>query len=559
MADKYIFTMLGLNKYYGQKQVLKNINLCFFPGAKIGIVGENGSGKSTVLKIMAGMDDAFQGEAFITQGYQSRLVMQEPLLDSNQTVRQTLEDAFSSITTLLKEYDSLTGKMAEPMSDDDMTAAMNRMGELQDKLDVADAWNLDQKLATASDALCLPDDDRIVGTLSGGERRRVALCKALLEKPDLLLLDEPTNHLDAETVDWLEIQLKEYPGTVIIVTHDRYFLDNITKWILELEGGAGIPWEGNYSSWLEQKLSKLSAEQKKNSPRARALDRELGWLKMSNNDRQAMARTRIMEYAQLIARETATLKDDASVIQIAPGPELGDKVVEFADVSKAYGDQVLFNSAGFSIPRNAVVGLVGPNGAGKTTLFKMIVGQEKPDSGKVEIGTTVKIAYVDQGRENLSTDVSLLDEVSGGAAEIILGKQSIPVRQYLSRFGFKGADQQKMAGELSGGERNRLHLAKLLKVGGNVLLLDEPTNDLDVNTLRMLEEAVLDFAGTVLVISHDRYFLDRICTHLLVFEGDGKLRWFVGNFKEYEELRIKETGGHQFENRRNRYRKLVRA
>jgi ATP-binding cassette ChvD family protein len=485
--------------------------------------------------------------------------MQEPLLDSKQTVRQTLEEAFSSITTLLKEYDSLTTKMAEPMSDDEMTAAMNRMGELQDKLDAADAWNLDQKLGAASDALCLPDDERIVGTLSGGERRRVALCKALLEKPDLLLLDEPTNHLDAETVDWLEMQLREYPGTVIIVTHDRYFLDNITKWILELEGGAGIPWEGNYSSWLEQKLSKLTAEQKKNSPRARALDRELSWLKMSNNDRQAMARSRMLEYAQLVARETANQKEDSSVITIAPGPELGDRVVEFGGVSKAYGDQILFNDASFSIPRNAIVGLVGPNGAGKTTLFKMIVGQEKPDAGTVEIGATVKIAHVDQGRENLATDVSLLDEVSGGAADIMLGKMAVPVRQYLSRFGFKGADQQKMAGELSGGERNRLHLAKLLKVGGNVLLLDEPTNDLDVNTLRMLEEAILDFAGTVLVISHDRYFLDRICTHLLVFEGDGKLRWFVGNFKDYEEVRIKETGGHQFENRRNRYRKLVRA
>jgi ATP-binding cassette ChvD family protein len=449
--------------------------------------------------------------------------------------------------------------MAEPMSEDAMTAAMYRMGELQDKLDAAEAWNLDQKLATASDALCLPDDDRIVGTLSGGERRRVALCKALLEKPDLLLLDEPTNHLDAETVDWLEIQLRDYPGTVIIVTHDRYFLDNITKWILELEGGAGIPWQGNYSSWLEQKLSKLTADQKKNSARARALDRELNWLKMSNNDRQAMARTRIAEYAQLIARESATLKDDASVIQIAPGPELGGKVIEFENVSKQYGDQILFTDATFSIPRNAVVGLVGPNGAGKTTLLRMVIGQEQPDTGSVQIGSTVKIAYVDQGRENLATDISLLDEVSGGAAEIVIGKNSIPVRQYLARFGFKGADQQKMAGELSGGERNRAHLAKLLKVGGNVLLLDEPTNDLDVNTLRMLEEAILDFAGTVLVISHDRYFLDRICTHLLVFEGDGKLRWFVGNFREYEEMRIKETGGHQFENRRLKYRKLVKA
>ena len=559
MADKYIFTMLGLNKFYGQKQVLRNINLCFFPGAKIGIVGENGSGKSTVLRIMQGLDDAFQGQAFITPGYRSGIVMQEPLLDSQLTVRQTLEQAFSATTALLKEYDSITARMAEPMTDDDMSAAMTRMGELQDKLDAADAWNLDQKFGVASDALCLPDDDRIVGTLSGGERRRVALCKALLEQPDLLLLDEPTNHLDAETVDWLEAQLRDYPGTVIIVTHDRYFLDNITKWILELEGGYGIPWEGNYSSWLEQKLSKLSGDQKKESPRGRALARELNWLKMSINDRHAMAKARILEYAQLVARETATLKDDSSVIQIAPGPELGDRVIEFAEVSKQLGDQVLFTDATFSIPRNAVVGLVGPNGAGKTTLFNMVVGKEKPDTGNVEVGSTVKLAHVDQGRETLRTDISLIDEISEGAAEIVLGKYSIPVRQYLARFGFRGADQQKMAGELSGGERNRAHLAKLLKVGGNVLLLDEPTNDLDVNTLRMLEEAILDFAGTVLVISHDRYFLDRICTHLLIFEGDGKLRWFVGNFRDYEDLRAKETGGHQFENRRNRYRKLVRA
>jgi sulfate-transporting ATPase len=559
MADKYIFTMLGLNKFYGQKQVLRNINLCFFPGAKIGIVGENGSGKSTVLRLMAGLDDTFQGQAFITPGYQSGLVMQEPLLDSQLTVRQTLEQAFSAITSLLQEYDKITSHMAEPMSDDEMSAALTRMGELQDKLDAADAWNLDQKLGTASDALCLPDDDRIVGTLSGGERRRVALCKALLEKPDLLLLDEPTNHLDAETVDWLEAQLRDYPGTVIIVTHDRYFLDNITKWILELEGGYGIPWEGNYTSWLEQKLSKFSGDQKKDSPRGRALARELKWLKMSINDRHAMAKARIQEYAQLVARESATLKDDTSVIQIAPGPPLGDKVIEFDNVSKQFGDQMLFTDASFSIPRNAIVGLVGPNGAGKTTLFKMVVGQEKPDTGTVVVGQTVKIAHVDQGRETLGSDLTLIDEVSGGAAEIVLGKFSVPIRQYLARFGFRGADQQKMADALSGGERNRAHLAKLLKVGGNVILLDEPTNDLDVNTLRMLEEAILDFAGTVLVISHDRYFLDRICTHLLIFEGEGKLRWFVGNFRDYEDMRAKETGGHQFENRRNRYRKLVRA
>ncbi len=559
MADKYIFTMLRLNKFYGQRQVLKNINLCFYPGAKIGIVGENGSGKSTVLKIMAGLDEAFQGQAFITPGYRSGMVMQEPILDESLTVRQTLELAFGETTALLNEYNDITTKMAEPMSDDEMAAAMSRMGELQDKLDASDAWNLDQKFALASDALCLPDDSRLVSTLSGGERRRVALCKALLEQPDLLLLDEPTNHLDAETVNWLETQLRDYPGTVIIVTHDRYFLDNITKWILELEGGAGIPYEGNYTSWLEQKLSKLVTDEKKESPRGRALARELAWIKMSNKDRHNLAHSRIAEYEQLVARETATSKDDSAVIQIAPGPDLGDKVIEFENVSKQYGDTVLYTDVSFKIPRSAIVGLVGPNGTGKTTMMRMIVGQEKPDSGAVTVGTTVKTAYVDQSRESLRGDLSLLDDVGEGASEIVLGKNSVPIRQYLSRFGFKGAEQQKMVKDFSGGERNRCHLAKVLKAGGNVLLLDEPTNDLDVNTLRMLEEAILNFRGCVLVISHDRFFLDRICTHLLVFEGEGNVRWFDGNFKEYEEWRIKELGGKLFENRRNRYRKLIKA
>ncbi len=559
MADKYIFTMLRLNKFYGQRQVLKNINLCFYPGAKIGIVGENGSGKSTVLKIMAGLDEAFQGQAFITPGYRSGMVMQEPILDELLTVRQTLELAFGETTALLNEYNDITTRMAEPMSDDEMATAMSRMGELQDKLDASDAWNLDQKFALASDALCLPDDSRLVSTLSGGERRRVALCKALLEQPDLLLLDEPTNHLDAETVNWLEMQLRDYPGTVIIVTHDRYFLDNITKWILELEGGAGIPYEGNYTSWLEQKLSKLVTDEKKESPRGRALARELAWIKMSNKDRHHLAHSRIAEYEQLVARETATSKDDNAVIQIAPGPDLGDKVIEFENVSKQYGDTVLYTDVSFKIPRSAIVGLVGPNGTGKTTMMRMIVGQEKPDSGAVTVGTTVKTAYVDQSRESLRGDLSLLDDVGEGASEIVLGKNSVPIRQYLSRFGFKGAEQQKMVKDFSGGERNRCHLAKVLKAGGNVLLLDEPTNDLDVNTLRMLEEAILNFRGCVLVISHDRFFLDRICTHLLVFEGEGNVRWFDGNFKEYEEWRIKELGGKLFENRRNRYRKLVKA
>lgn len=559
MAEKYIFTMLGLNKFYDQKQVLKNINLCFFPGAKIGIVGENGSGKSTVLRIMAGLDSEFDGQAFITRGFRSGMVAQEPALDGQLTVKQTLESAFSELTGKLKDFDNVTARMAEQLSDDEMQAAMDRMGELQDELDSADAWNLDHRLELASDALCLPEDDRLVDTLSGGERRRVALCKVLLERPDLMLLDEPTNHLDAETVEWLEEQLRDYPGTVIIVTHDRYFLDNITRWILELEGGFGIPWEGNYSSWLEQKLAHLVAAEKQETPRRRALTRELEWIRMSNKDRQDLARARLSDYEQLVARETAAAKDNRAVIQIAPGPDLGDQVVEFDDVSKAFEDVELFSGVSFNIPRSAVVGLVGPNGTGKTTMFRMIVGDEKPSAGTIAVGSTVRFAYVSQEREEISGDRSLVDEIGEGADEVTLGKTAVPIRQYLARFGFKGQDQQKTARDLSGGERNRVHLAKVLKLGGNVLLLDEPTNDLDVNTLRMLDDAILDFHGCVLVISHDRFFLDRICTHLLVFEGEGQVRWFVGNYRDYEEFRRKELGGSGFENRRNRYRKLVKS
>ncbi|PKK83074.1 MAG: energy-dependent translational throttle protein EttA [candidate division Zixibacteria bacterium HGW-Zixibacteria-1] len=530
MAQQYIFTMIGLNKYYGQKQVLNNINLSFYPGAKIGIVGENGAGKSTVLRIMGGLDEEFKGTAEISSGYKAGVVLQEPILDEKLTVRKTLETAFGAQMAMMAEYEKISESMAEPMDDDEMQKAMDRMGELQDQLDASDAWNLDQKMNLAGDALCLPDDDRIVGTLSGGERRRVALGKALLEQPDLLLLDEPTNHLDAETVDWLEMQLSEYPGTVIIVTHDRYFLDNITKWILELDNGRGIPYEGNYSSWLEQKLARLAAQEKKDSPRARALERELAWIKMSNKDRQNMTRSRLLEYEQLIARENAADRESGDVIQIVPGPELGDKVIEFNGVSKQFGDNLLFKDLSFIVPKSAIVGLVGPNGTGKTTLLKMLVGQEKPDSGEVKIGPTVNTAYVDQGRESLAGSRSLVEDIGDGADEIMFGKRAIPIRQYLARFGFRGADQQKSVDQLSGGERNRAHLAKILKIGGNIILLDEPTNDLDVNTLRMLEEAIMNFRGCALVISHDRFFLNRICTHLLVFEGEGKVRWFEGNY-----------------------------
>lgn len=559
MADQFIFTMLGLNKFYGQKQVLKDINLCFFPGAKIGIVGENGSGKTTVLRIMAGLDQEFNGQATLSKGYRAGMVAQEPILDPSLTVRQTLEGAFTEITSLLKEFEDLSMKMAEPMDDDAMQTALDRMAALQDKLDAADAWNLDTRLNQASEALCLPEDDRIVSTLSGGEKRRVALCKALLERPDLLLLDEPTNHLDAETVDWLETQLRDYPGTVIIVTHDRYFLDNVTKWILELEGGHGIPWEGNYSSWLEQKLSKLAAEERKNSPRARALDHELAWIRMSNRDRRELSQARLSQYEQLLAREQAASKQDNAAIQIAPGPELGDQVVEFRGVSKQFGDTVLFKDLGFIVPKSAIVGIIGPNGTGKSTLLKMLVRQEQPDAGEVVVGSTVKISYVEQERRALQGDLSLIDEISGGSDFVMIGKREIPIRQYLSRFGFRGADQQKLSNQLSGGERNRCNLAKLLKDGGNLLLMDEPTNDLDVNTLRMLEDAILDFTGCVMVISHDRFFLDRICTHLLVFEGEQQVRWFKGNYQEYEEWRMKELGSRLFENRRSRYRKIVKA
>ncbi len=556
MAEKkYIFTMLGLNKFYGRTQVLKEINLCFYPGAKIGIVGENGSGKSTVLRIMAGLDEDFQGQAFITEGYRAGIVEQEPQLDTSLTVRQTLETAFGDLTAMLEEYNTITEHLADPMSDDEMQAAMDKMGKLQDSLDAADAWNLDHKLDQASDALCLPEDDRVIETLSGGEKRRVALCKALLEKPDLLLLDEPTNHLDAETVEWLEAQLIDYPGTVIIVTHDRYFLDRITKWILELEGSRGIPWEGNYTSWLEQKVAKLAAAEKKDSPRARALERELAWIKMSNADRHDLARTRLIEYEQLVAREKAAAKNDA--IQIAPGPQLGEQVVKLDNVAKQFDDTVLFTDASFLVPRSAVVGVVGPNGTGKTTLFKLLVGHDQPDTGQLTIGQSVKFAYIEQDRDSLVGEHSVIDEIGGGLSDIVLGKESIPVRKYAARFGFKGAAQQKKVNELSGGERNRCNLAKILKIGGNVLLLDEPTNDLDVNTLRMLEEAILNFTGCVLVISHDRYFLDRICTHLLVFEGEGKLHFFDGNFQDYERWRRDQFGESLFENRRNRYRKLV--
>ena len=559
MTQQFIFTMIGLNKFYGKKQVLKDIYLSFFPGAKIGIVGENGSGKSTVLRIMAGEEREFLGEATLTKGFTAGYVAQEPRLDTALTVRETLESAFAETVALTKEYEAITASLSEPMDDDAMQAALDRMGALQDQLDAADAWSIDQRLNEASEALCLPEDGRCIETLSGGEKRRVALAKVLLERPGLLLLDEPTNHLDAETVDWLEVQLRDYPGTVIIVTHDRYFLDNITKWILELESGNGTPYEGNYSSWLEQKLGRLLAKEKGNSGRSRALEHELAWIKMSNKDRHELSQARLTQYEQLMARESQQGGPGDVAIEIAPGPQLGDQVIEFHRVSKRYGGAVLFEDLSFIIPKGAIVGIIGPNGTGKTTMMRMIVGEEPPDAGEVVLGSTVQISYVDQERAAIRGDVSLVEEVGGGAEVLKLGKREVPVRQYLSRFGFKGQDQQKRADELSGGERNRCNLAKLLKEGGNVLLLDEPTNDLDVNTLRLLEEAISHYAGCVLAISHDRFFLDRVCTHMLVFEGEGTVRFFQGNYQEYEAWRKKELGSALFENRRHRYRKLVKG
>ena len=560
MAEKFIFNMYGVNKFYGQRQVLKEINLSFYPGAKIGIVGENGSGKTTVLRIMAGLDEDFVGHAEITPGFRAGMVAQEPVLDPELTVRETIQGAFGETMKLLDEYNKVAESMGEPLDDDAMQKAMDRMSALQDAIDAVDGWDLDQQVNIASDALCLPEDDRKIATLSGGEKRRVALCKVLLEQPDLLLLDEPTNHLDAETVNWLEEQLKVYPGTVIIVTHDRYFLDNVTGWILELEGSRGIPWEGNYSSWIEQKLSALVGAEKRDTPRSRALARELSWIRMSRGDRNAISQSRLRDYEQLVAKETAASRGEGEVsLQIAPGPDLGNQVVGFKDVASGYEGKSLFDALSFDIPRGAVVGLVGPNGAGKTTLFKLIADQMKPQSGTVTIGSTVQLVYADQDRSGLDGGRTLLEEIGGGAEEIQIGDRMIPVRKYLSQFGFKGAAQQKRADEFSGGERNRCHLAKTLKEGGNLILLDEPTNDLDVNTLRMLEEAIMQFSGCVLVISHDRFFLDRICTHLLAFEGNKKVRWYEGNFSAYEEWRKKELGAGLFENRRNRYRTLVKA
>ena len=561
MADdkKVIFSMVGVSKIVPpQKQILKNIYLSFFYGAKIGIIGLNGSGKSTLLKIIAGIDKSYQGNVVFSPGYSVGYLEQDPKLDPDKTVRQVVEEGVKPVMDLLAEYDAVNNAFADPevLEDaDKMNKLIERQAELQDKLDAADAWNIDNKLDRAMDALRCPDDDKLISTLSGGERRRVALCRLLLQQPDILLLDEPTNHLDAESVEWLEQHLQQYPGTLIAVTHDRYFLDHVAGWILELDRGEGIPWKGNYSSWLEQKTKRMEQEEKQASKRRKTLERELEWIRMAPKARQAKGKARLSSYDRLL-NEDKKEREEKLEIFIPNGPRLGNKVIEAHDLQKAYDDKVLFSDLNFMLPSNGIVGVIGPNGAGKTTLFRLIMGLEKADKGTFEVGDTVKIAYVDQTHKDLSPDKSVYEVISQGVESFRMGGRDVNARAYLSRFNFTGADQEKKIGVLSGGERNRLHLAMALKSEGNVLLLDEPTNDIDVNTLRALEEGLENFAGCAVVVSHDRWFLDRISTHILAFEGDSKVTFFEGNYSEYEEFK-KRRDGAQDTPHRIRYRKLV--
>jgi energy-dependent translational throttle protein EttA len=555
---QFIYTMKGLGKAYPpDSQVLKDIWLSFFPGAKIGVLGLNGSGKSTLLKIMAGFDHDFVGEAFPAEGITVGHLSQEPQLDPSKTVRDIVEEGVSEIRALLQRFDEINEKFGQDLSPDEMDKVLAEQARVQDRIDAVGAWELDSKLELAMDALRLPPPDVDVKTLSGGERRRVALCRLLLQSPDLLLLDEPTNHLDAESVAWLERFLKDYQGTVVAVTHDRYFLDNVAGWILELDRGSGIPWEGNYSSWLEQKQKRLQLEEKAESKRQRTLARELEWVRMAPRARQAKGKARLKAYEDLLGQDAAKQIENVE-IYIQPGPRLGDLVVQARDLRKAYGDKLLIDGLSFTLPRGGIVGVIGPNGAGKTTLFRMITGQEKPDGGALRLGESVKLGYVDQSRDSLNAGKTVHDEISGGEDEIVLGKRTVPSRAYVSWFNFKGRDQQRLVGELSGGERNRVHLAKLLKAGSNVLLLDEPTNDLDVDTLRALEEALLGFAGCVVVISHDRWFLDRIATHMLAFESESQVVWFEGNYQDYEADRHRRLGTAADQPHRIKYRKLTR-
>jgi sulfate-transporting ATPase len=555
--NKVIYSMVGVSKFYDKKPVLKDIYLSYFYGAKIGVIGLNGSGKSSLLRILAGVDKEFLGETVISPGYTVGYLEQEPLIDDSRTVREVVEEAVKETVTLLKEYEEINAKFGEEMSDDEMNALLERQGTVQEKLDQLDAWDLDSRLEMAMDALRCPPPDTPVKVLSGGERRRVALCRLLLQKPDILLLDEPTNHLDAESVAWLEHHLQTYPGTIIAVTHDRYFLDNVAGWILELDRGEGIPWKGNYSSWLEQKQERLRREEKSESERQKTLQRELEWIRMSPKARRAKGQARINAYENLLAADSDKRREDLE-IHIPPGPRLGDVVIEADKVSKAYGDQLLVEDMTFALPPGGIVGVIGPNGAGKTTLFRMITADETPDSGQIKIGETVQLAYVDQSR-TLDANKSIWEEISGGQDMLKLGNREVNSRAYVGRFNFSGSDQQKKVSKLSGGERNRVHLAKMLKEGANVLLLDEPTNDLDVNTLRALEEALENFAGCVVVISHDRWFLDRIATHMLAFEGDSKVVWFEGNYSDYEEDRKARLGVEAEVPHRIKYRQLTRA
>ena len=539
---KIIFSMVNVSKTIPpQKQILKNIYLSFFYGAKIGVLGLNGAGKSTLLKIIAGLDKSFQGEVVFSPGYSVGYLPQEPQLDDNLTVKDVVSQGVQEVVDILKEYEEVNMKFAEPMSDDEMNKLIERQGELTELIDQHDAWELDNKLERAMDALRCPEGDTPVRNLSGGERRRVALCRLLLSEPDILLLDEPTNHLDAESVEWLEMHLRQYKGTVIAVTHDRYFLDNVAGWILELDRGEGIPWQGNYSSWLEQKANRLAMEEKQETKRMKTLERELEWVRMAPKARQAKSKARLNAYDRLL-NEDIKEKEEKLQIFIPNGPRLGDKVIEAINVSKAYGDKLLYENLNFRLPPNGIVGVIGPNGAGKTTLFRLIMGMEKPDSGTFEVGETVKIGYVDQQHAEIDPEKSVWEVISEGNEQIQMGGRLINSRAYVSRFNFNGTDQGKKAGVLSGGERNRMHLALTLKSEANVLLLDEPTNDIDVNTLRALEEGLNDFAGCAVVISHDRWFLDRICTHILAFEGDSQVYFFEGSYSEYEENRKKRLG-----------------
>jgi energy-dependent translational throttle protein EttA len=554
---KVIYSMIGVSKYYDKKPILKDIYLSYFYGAKIGVLGLNGSGKSSLLKILAGIDNEFNGETTVSPGYTIGYLEQEPKLDDNKTVREIVEEGVQEIVDALREFEDINARFAEEMTDDEMTELLEKQGKVQDKLDSMNAWDLDSRLEMAMDALGCPPSDTLVKVISGGEKRRVALCRLLLQSPDILLLDEPTNHLDAETVLWLEAELNRYKGTIIAVTHDRYFLDNVAGWILELDRGEGIPWKGNYSSWLEQKQDRLKIEDKKESHRQKTLQRELEWIKMSPRGRQAKSKARISSYENMLKDEKESVQKDVE-IYIPAGPRLGNVVIEADNVSKGYGEKLLFDDLNFSLPPGGIVGVIGPNGAGKTTLFRMIVGQEEQDVGSFKIGETVKLAYVDQSRDVLDSDKSVWETISEGNDIMQLGNREINSRAYVGQFNFAGGDQQKKLGMLSGGERNRVHLARILKEGANVILLDEPTNDLDVNTMRALEEGLLNFAGCSVVISHDRWFLDRICTHILAFEGESKVVWYEGNFSDYEENKRERLGSAADIPHRIKYKKLVR-